>query len=179
MKWEAASRRDFIFFVFPKSFEKGGARRWRRLRRLIAGSVGVGDLHVFCGPVFDVRLFFWGEGALNLRGSAENKAPGRDAGVGRDEGSRGDDGMVTDDGSVHYGGAHTDEAFVFDNAGVNDRGVAYCNISSNTRRVLVGEVDNCAVLDVRAIADFYEVDVSAEDAARPNASMFAEANVAQ
>ncbi len=130
------------------------------------------------GPLLDAGLLFGGEFAGDLGGGADDEAAGGDIGAIGDEGPGADDGVMADDGAVHDGGAHAYEAFVFDGAGVDDGRVADGDVLADEDGEVVGEVDDGAVLHVGAVAYPDVVDISAQDAAGPDAGLLSEAHVA-
>jgi len=64
--------------------------------------------------------------------------------------------------SIENDGAHPDEHFIRDGAGVNDRAVTDGDIGADARSEFAVEVDDSAVLNIGALADDDAIDVAAE-----------------
>ena len=133
---------------------------------------------VVIGPGADVGDFLGAQVADDFRGGAHDEGTGRNMGALGDEGVRADDAALADDGAVEDGGAHADEAIVLDGAGVENRAVSDGDEFADAHGEVLGEVDDAAVLDVGAFADFDVVDVAAEDGGGPDAAVRGEADVA-
>src|SRR3954470_6981919 len=85
--------------------------------------VGFRDRYVFLGPSPEAQQFLFGERPGHLGGrSQDHRARRRHEALG-DERVRADDTMVPDSRAIEDGGAHADEAFVADLAGVDNRAV--------------------------------------------------------
>ena len=111
-------------------------------------------------------------------GEPSDERAGRDLFSRRHQGVRADDGTRADFRAVENDRAHADEHFVVDRAGVDDRAVADRDQFADDRRIIVGEMDDGAVLNIGARADDDAVNVAAQNGAIPDARFFAERDVA-
>ena len=138
-----------------------GARSFHGSSAFPACALRRSHTHVFLDPVLDVGLLLRLQCAGDFAGHSEDERAARDNGRLGDESLGADDGVMTDDGAVEDGGAHADETFVLDRAGVDHGGVTDRDVAPDADRVLVGQVDDGAVLHVGGFADLDEVDVTA------------------
>ncbi len=75
-------------------------------------------------------------------------------------------------------GIHADEDFIGDGAGVQDGFVADGDEFADKRGEVVGEMNDAAILDVRARADDDAIDVRPEDRLEPHARLFPKRHIA-
>ena len=71
------------------------------------------------------------------------------------------------------------KTFVADGAGVDDGGVADGDVIADDAGVVIGEVEDGVVLNLRVMADDDAVDVAAQNGVIPDAGMVAEGDVAE
>lgn len=99
-------------------------------------------------------------------------------GAAGDECVRADDGLGADDGAIEDGAVHSDETFIADAARVDYRAVTDGGPVADFAGVIIGEMDDCAVLDIGVMADLDEVDIAAQYSVIPNAGVIAEGDIA-
>jgi hypothetical protein len=99
-------------------------------------------------------------------------------GAAGDEGIGADDGLGTDDRAIEDGAVHADEAFIADAARVHHGAVAEGGPVANFAGVVVGKMDDSAVLDIGVMADLDEVDIAAQHGVEPHAGVIADRNIA-
>jgi hypothetical protein len=93
-------------------------------------------------PDFDARLLFERERAHDFGGRAEHERAGRDFLSAGDERAGADDRAGADLRAVQHDGAHADEHFVGDGAGVEDGLVADGDEFADEDAVIVGEMND-------------------------------------
>lgn len=86
--------------------------------------MGLSDRDVFSGPPGEGVAFIARERPLDHGGATGHKRTGGNPGFGENDGSGGHDAFLADVGSVHDRRGHTDQALVFDGAGMKDGSVA-------------------------------------------------------
>ena len=72
---------------------------------------------------------------------------------------------------------HPNETLIADRAGMHHRLMADRHKRSHLYAIVVRQVDDAAVLHVRAIADFNTINICAQHTAIPNTSVFTHSNV--
>ena len=86
--------------------------------------------------------------------------------------------MGADVGAIEDGAVHADQAFIADATGVDDGAVADGGPVADFAGVIVGEMDDGAVLNIGVMADLDEVDIAAEHGVVPHAGVGAERDIA-
>lgn len=123
---------------------------------------------MFSGPE-DVSVFLLHHLAHEFCGAARPELAPWHTLAGGQERTRREHRHTLHDRAVHHAGLHPHEAVILDRAGVEDGAVAHGDAVTNIGALKVaGGVDDGAVLDVRAFADFDVIDVPAQDAVVPD-----------
>ena len=143
---------------------------------MVAFAVIVGQQAVAFGPqsfVFqclsvDSSNAFFVQGFDNLGRNAGNQGIRRYDGAFGYNGTGSNDRAVADYSAVKYGGMHTDEAVVFNSAGMQQSTVAYGYIIAYNAGVFIGNVQYAVVLDIAVAANLDAVNVAADSNAGPN-----------
>src|SRR4051794_5996681 len=117
---------------------------------------GVGD--VFVSPVTKLPALLRAQRTHDAGGAAQQHRAGGDLHAHRDQRTRADEALFADLRAIENGGAHADEHFVSDRAGVNDRAVADRHVIADDTREIVREMKDRIVLDIRVVTDGNAVD---------------------
>jgi hypothetical protein len=120
--------------------------------------------NVFLGLRPEAGDFLIGELPHNLSWNAENKGSRRNHGPLRDEGAGANDRMPADDSAIQYGRMHSDQALVFDRAGMHHGEMADSHIIANNNRVIVRQVDDRTILYIGPLTDLDEINITPQDA---------------
>ena len=90
-----------------------------------------------------------------------------------------DEALVADDRAIEDGGAHANEHFVANGAGVKDGAVTDGDVVAEQAGKIIGQMEDGIVLDVAVVADDDAVDVGSRDGVVPDAGMIAHGDIAQ
>src|SRR5665213_1759167 len=155
-----------------------GATPFSLWRNSQPGGVRFRHDDVFFRPRPQGRLLLVGQRAHDLGRRAIDHGARRAGETLGHQRIRSDDAARANAGSVQDGGAHADEAFVLDGAGVDDGGMADGAPGSDVRAELIREVHDRIVLDVGPVAHPDFVDVAAQHGAVEHAARRSEDNIA-
>ena len=89
-----------------------------------------------------------------------------------------DNAAATNHRAIKDGGSHADEAVVLHRAGMQNRAVAHRHEVADDDGQILSQMDDATILEVRALADFNVVDVTAKDCHGPDAGPGSKADVA-
>ena len=177
-----------IFTPFGVAFVHGDLRRLRRAKGLFDGQLSRTADAMFEAIGGILRIFFSGGPQLSLLcgiqspddpgGRAQHERPWRNLCALGDQRIGANQTPVTDHCAVQDGGSHSDQHFVANRAGVNNRRMTDRHVVPHQARTLVCQVQHGIVLDVRVVPDNDAIDVAPQDCVIPNAGMIAESNVA-
>src|ERR1044072_5907004 len=142
-------------------------------------TLDVFEIDVALSIQVDCGLVDGGESAFYFARGTHHQAARRNNGAFGGEPAGGDDAAFANDDTVEDGGAHADEAAGFDRAAVERDGMAHRDVIVEDERILVlHHVQDGTVLNIGAGADADVVDVTADNAERPNAGVFPNDHVA-
>src|SRR6266853_3271224 len=131
------------------------------------------------GVRLNVRDFRVTQRALHFTRTAHDERALRHFNAFHEQGAGGDDRPGPDVRTVQQNRAHANEALVFNSTAVHDRAVADGHVVADCRRMRLGhDMDDGAVLNVAAAADFDPVHIAADDHAHPDAALFADLHFA-
>lgn len=105
-------------------------------------------------------------------GHAHSKTVRWNLRTGCDDGSCGDYRTRSDNRPVQNDRTHRDEAIGFHPAPMKNGSVTDCHPLANVNRVLIGDMNQAPVLDIRITADVDTIDVTTQNAVKPDARAF-------
>src|SRR5437764_1296617 len=115
----------------------------------------------------------------DTRGHSHDQRTGRYLHALRNDRPRRDHAPRSDAHVVEQDASHTDEAFVFHDAGMENDAVAHAHTRANQRRLALVHVDDGGVLEVRGLPNHDGGHVAAEHGLVPDARAGTQRNVAE
>lgn len=134
--------------------------------------MGAGYNDVLFRPTTESGAFFQAELSFDFGGSAHNHHSRWKFCPRSDHGTGGNEAFVSDFTTVQQSGAHSDEAGIANETGMNDCAMSDRGEISDFDAKLISEMDDGSVLNIRALSDFDRIDISAQDRAVENAGIF-------
>ena len=134
-----------------------------------AVSQAISRVHnVLLRPLSKRRTFLVRKRSFHLGRTSDDHGPWGDFGSTGDQGIGSDDALFTDDRAIEHRRAHSDEAFVPDLAGVDDRGVTDRDPITDVTTEIIGHVKDGVVLNIAEVTDSDLVNIASSDGIIPN-----------